>query len=32
VNRTVATPLTEVPYDALCPGSKALGALMEEYR
>ena len=32
LNRTVAQPLSEVPYEALCPGSKALDALMEEYR
>jgi 2-oxoglutarate ferredoxin oxidoreductase subunit beta len=32
LNHTVAQPLTEVPFEALCPGSKALDALMEEYR
>ncbi len=32
VNRTAATPLVELPYDALCPGNAALQALMEEYR
>jgi 2-oxoglutarate/2-oxoacid ferredoxin oxidoreductase subunit beta len=32
VNHTVATPLTELPYEALCPGSDALQALMDEYR
>jgi 2-oxoglutarate ferredoxin oxidoreductase subunit beta len=32
LNRTVAQPLSEVPYESLCPGSEALKALMEEYR
>jgi 2-oxoglutarate ferredoxin oxidoreductase subunit beta len=32
LNRTVAQPLCEVPYEALCPGREALGKLMEEYR
>jgi 2-oxoglutarate ferredoxin oxidoreductase subunit beta len=32
VNGTVDTPLTELPYEVLCPGSAALAALMEEYR
>jgi 2-oxoglutarate ferredoxin oxidoreductase subunit beta len=27
-----ATPLVDVPYEALCPGSQALDALMEKYR
>jgi 2-oxoglutarate ferredoxin oxidoreductase subunit beta len=31
-NRTVRTPLVEVPYAELCPGSRALSDLMEEYR
>ena len=32
LNRTTATPLVELPYDSLCPGSEALDALMEEFR
>jgi 2-oxoglutarate ferredoxin oxidoreductase subunit beta len=32
VNRTVEGPLTDVPFRELCPGSKALEALMDEYR
>jgi 2-oxoglutarate ferredoxin oxidoreductase subunit beta len=32
LNHTVAQPLVDVPFEALCPGSKALDALMEEYR
>jgi 2-oxoglutarate ferredoxin oxidoreductase subunit beta len=32
VNNTVEGPLTEVPFAELCPGGKALEALMEEYR
>jgi 2-oxoglutarate ferredoxin oxidoreductase subunit beta len=32
VNHTVATPLVELPYETLCPGSAALGELMNEYR
>lgn len=32
VNHTVATPLTELPYETLCPGNAALQTLMEEYR
>ncbi|MEZ4424675.1 MAG: 2-oxoacid:ferredoxin oxidoreductase subunit beta [Gemmatimonadota bacterium] len=31
-NRTVARPLTEVPYEELCPGSAALDRLMETWR
>ena len=31
-NNTVAQPLMEVPFEKLCPGSKALGELMAEYR
>jgi 2-oxoglutarate ferredoxin oxidoreductase subunit beta len=31
-NRTVATPLIDLPYEALCPGGAALDALMEELR
>jgi 2-oxoglutarate ferredoxin oxidoreductase subunit beta len=30
--KTVETPLVDLPYSVLCPGSKALDALMEEYR
>lgn len=29
--KTVATPLRELPLDALCPGGAALDALMDEY-
>jgi 2-oxoglutarate ferredoxin oxidoreductase subunit beta len=29
---TVATPLTEVPYETLCPGSQKLDALMNDFR
>ena len=29
---TCATPLTQVEYDALCPGADALDALMQEFR
>ena len=32
VNNTVDGPLTDVPFAQLCPGSKALEELMEEYR
>jgi 2-oxoglutarate ferredoxin oxidoreductase subunit beta len=32
INDTVDTPLTELPYEKLCPGSAALDALMEDYR
>ncbi|HEX3867196.1 MAG TPA: 2-oxoacid:ferredoxin oxidoreductase subunit beta [Gemmatimonadaceae bacterium] len=32
LNRTVDTPLVDLPYDALCPGAAALGALMDDYR
>jgi 2-oxoglutarate ferredoxin oxidoreductase subunit beta len=32
VNNSVETPLVELPYEVLCPGSSALNALMEEYR
>ena len=31
-NHTVSGALTDVPYEALCPGSAALDALQEEYR
>lgn len=29
---TVATPLVDLPFDDLCPGSEALSKLMEEFR
>jgi 2-oxoglutarate ferredoxin oxidoreductase subunit beta len=32
VNRTVAEPLTRIPFERLCPGSAALEALQKEYR
>jgi 2-oxoglutarate/2-oxoacid ferredoxin oxidoreductase subunit beta len=32
VNRTVETPLVELPHDKLCPGSAALDELMAEFR
>jgi 2-oxoglutarate ferredoxin oxidoreductase subunit beta len=32
LNRTVATPLVELPYERLCPGSGALAELMDEHR
>jgi 2-oxoglutarate/2-oxoacid ferredoxin oxidoreductase subunit beta len=32
LNKTVAAPLVELPYERLCPGSAALAGLMEEYR
>ena len=32
LNKTVKTPLVEVPFSELCPGSKALEELMGEYR
>jgi 2-oxoglutarate ferredoxin oxidoreductase subunit beta len=32
VNGTVDQPLTQLPYESLCPGSAALAALQEEYR
>ena len=32
LNRTVKTPLVDMPYETLCPGSGALGELMEEFR
>jgi 2-oxoglutarate ferredoxin oxidoreductase subunit beta len=32
VNETVDTPLVEVPFEQLCPGSAALSTLMDEYR
>lgn len=32
LNRTVATPLADLPFEALCPGKAALDSLMERYR
>jgi 2-oxoglutarate ferredoxin oxidoreductase subunit beta len=32
LNRTVARPLVDVPYEELCPGAASLEALMEEFR
>ena len=32
MNNTPAIPLTEVPYEKLCPGAEALSKLQEEYR
>jgi 2-oxoglutarate ferredoxin oxidoreductase subunit beta len=32
VNKSVATPLSELPFESLCPGSVALHELMQEYR
>ncbi|HXT16604.1 MAG TPA: 2-oxoacid:ferredoxin oxidoreductase subunit beta [Gemmatimonadaceae bacterium] len=32
VSGTVEQPLVDLPFEALCPGSGALGELMEEYR
>jgi 2-oxoglutarate ferredoxin oxidoreductase subunit beta len=32
MNRTVETPLAELPFETLCPGKAALDALMERYR
>ena len=32
LNRTVQTPLLELPFEGLCPGSAALDELMEEFR
>ncbi|HWF44681.1 MAG TPA: 2-oxoacid:ferredoxin oxidoreductase subunit beta [Candidatus Kapabacteria bacterium] len=29
---TIDTPLTQVPYETLCPGSETLASLMEEFR
>jgi 2-oxoglutarate/2-oxoacid ferredoxin oxidoreductase subunit beta len=31
VNRTVETPLVDLPYEDLCPGSAALAELMKEF-
>jgi hypothetical protein len=32
LNKTVQRPLVEIPQSELCPGSKALDELMEEFR
>ena len=32
LNRTTLTPLSEVPYERLCPGSEALAQLQRRYR
>jgi 2-oxoglutarate ferredoxin oxidoreductase subunit beta len=32
MHQTVETPLREIPYEELCPGSAALDKLQEEYR
>jgi 2-oxoglutarate ferredoxin oxidoreductase subunit beta len=32
LNKTVETPLVDLPYETLCPGADALSALMEDYR
>lgn len=32
MNRTVKTPLAELPFETLCPGKGAMDALMERYR
>jgi 2-oxoglutarate/2-oxoacid ferredoxin oxidoreductase subunit beta len=32
MNQTIATPLVDLPYEALCPGSARLSELMDEYR
>jgi 2-oxoglutarate ferredoxin oxidoreductase subunit beta len=32
VNNTVKTPLSQLPYEDLCPGAGALAALMDTYR
>lgn len=32
VNKTVSTPLVDLPFEVLCPGGAALDALMEEFR
>lgn len=31
-NKTVATPLAQLPYEQLCPGAAALEALQKSYR
>jgi 2-oxoglutarate ferredoxin oxidoreductase subunit beta len=32
INKTTVTPLVDLPYEELCPGSEALNALMQELR
>jgi 2-oxoglutarate ferredoxin oxidoreductase subunit beta len=32
LNQTTATPLNQVPFEKLCPGSVALSKLQEEFR
>ena len=32
MNNTSDTPLIQVPFESLCPGSKALEKLMEDFR
>jgi 2-oxoglutarate ferredoxin oxidoreductase subunit beta len=32
IANTAKTPLVDLPYDELCPGSEKLAELMEEYR
>ncbi|MEP7347135.1 MAG: 2-oxoacid:ferredoxin oxidoreductase subunit beta [Gemmatimonadaceae bacterium] len=32
VNKTVQTPLVDLPFEALCPGGQALDTLMDEFR
>jgi hypothetical protein len=32
VNNTIDTPLIDVPYDTLCPGSETLAKLQSRYR
>jgi len=32
MNNTTDTPLVEVPFESLCPGSGALEKLMEDFR
>ena len=32
LNQTAETPLRDLPYEKLCPGSQALAELMNEYR
>ena len=32
LNNTVATPLTQLPFDSLCPGSAALATLQDRFR
>jgi 2-oxoglutarate ferredoxin oxidoreductase subunit beta len=32
LNRTTATPLTDLPYERLCPGAEALSKLQQRFR